>query len=49
MAMFNSYVRLPEGIYIYVCVCVCRMGNAGSTNGNGDFRQQKLGRQNEVV
>jgi len=25
------------------------VGNVGSTNGNGDFQQQKLGRQNEVV
>ena len=30
-------------------MCVCRMGSVGSTNGNGDFRQQKLGRQNEAV
>ena len=30
-------------------MCVCRVGNVGSTNGNGDFQQQKLGRQNEVV
>ena len=36
-------------MYIYICVCVCRMGSVGSTNGNGDFRQQKLGRQNEAV
>ena len=36
-------------IYMCVCACVCRMGNVGSTNGNGDFRQPKLGRQNEAV
>ena len=23
MAIFNSYIELPEGTYVYIYVCVC--------------------------
>ena len=44
--IYYNYIYI---YYNYIRVCVCRVGNVGSTIGNGDFQQQKLGRQNEVV